>query len=241
VEYGAMRPTIDALVVAGFSNPLRANLPRAKAQIEAAGYRLNRAGIYARDGQPLSVNITTNTASSEYVRTVDILVEQFLRAGINARAVPTEDSVFWGEVLPLGQFEMSYSWLACGSVSEPLSSLKRYTNASLAPIGQRAPGFNNAGRWQGAGADAYSAIVAKIAALPLNAPEVPGLVALAYAHLDREKPFIPLVQSSKVITFNQSHWQGWPSADNFYTHPMHWWGSSHLIVHNLTKAAPDAP
>jgi peptide/nickel transport system substrate-binding protein len=56
-----------------------------------------------KDGETLSVEIHVNSASTEYTRTIDMVVEQLQRAGIDARSVPVENSVFWGEVLPFGR------------------------------------------------------------------------------------------------------------------------------------------
>jgi peptide/nickel transport system substrate-binding protein len=239
VQYGAMTPFIAPLVAAGFDFPVHADAAGGKALIEKAGFVLNSAGIYEKDGVPLGVTILANTASTEYTRTVDVIVEQLRRAGIDARALPVEDGAFWGEKIPLGQYEMSYSWLSCGSVTEPWSSMSRYINDDIAPIGERAPGFNNTGRWYTEAATRYSEIVGRIGSLPLGDPQIPGLVVEAYAHLDSETPFIPLVQASKLLIFNQTYWEGWPTADNFYAHPMHWWGSAHLIIHNLRAVEKD--
>jgi peptide/nickel transport system substrate-binding protein len=117
--------------------------------------------------------------------------------------------------------------------------MSRYTNDDIAPIGERAPGFNNTGRWNTEAATRYSEIVGRIGSLPLGDPQIPGLVVDAYAYLDSETPFIPLVQASKLLIFNQTYWEGWPTADNFYAHPMHWWGSAHLIIHNLRAVQKD--
>lgn len=236
VQYGAMNPFIEALVVAGFGLPAHADVKLGQAVIEQAGYRLGKRGIYEKGGAPLSVKILANTASAEYTGTVDVLVEQLQRAGIDARAVPIEDGAFWGEAIPLGQYEMAYSWLSCGSVNEPWSSMTRYTNAEIAPVGQRAPGYSNTGRWDTDAADRYTAIVAEIGSLPLGDPRAPALVVEAYTYLNSEMPFVPLVQAGKILTFNTTYWDGWPSAENFYVNPMHWWGSSHLIIHNLRRS-----
>ena len=161
------------------------------------------------------------------------------RAGIDARSVPVEDGVFWGEVIPLGDYEMSYSWLSCGSVNEPWASMTRYTNNAMAPIGERAPGYNNTGRWNTDATSRYTKLVNRIGELSLGDPRIPGLVAEAYAFLHEEVPFVPLVQAAKVLSFNKTYWTGWPSADSFYVHPMHWWNSTHLIIHNLEKVGQD--
>ncbi len=235
VQYGAMQPFIDAVVDAGFELPIRSDVEAARAIIENNGYAMSDDGIYRKNGEPLTARILANTASAETTGTVDLLVEQLQRAGIDARSVPVEDGVFWGEVIPLGDFEMSYSWLSCGSVNEPWASMVRYTNNTMAPIGERAPGYNNTGRWNTEATDRYTEIVNRIGQLSLGDPQIPGLVAEAYRELDAEQPFIPLVQAAKVLSFNETHWTGWPRASDFYVHPMHWWNSTHLIIHQLEK------
>ncbi len=237
VQYGAMQPFIDAVTDAGFELPTTSDVDAARDLIEQRGYRLNEDGTYEKNGQPLTAKILANTASAETTGTVDLLVEQLQRAGIDARSVPVEDGVFWGEVIPLGDYEMSYSWLSCGSVNEPWASMSRYTNNAMAPVGERAPGYNNTGRWDTEATARYTELVNRIGGLSLGDPEIPGLVAEAYGYLHDEVPFIPLVQAAKVLSFNKTYWTGWPSADNFYVHPMHWWNSTHLIIHSLEKTA----
>ena len=234
-QYGSMAPFIDAVVEAGYGLPDAADVACGQALIEAAGYTRD-GDYYTKDGETLSVNIHVNSASTEYTRTIDVIVEQLQRAGIDARAVPVENGVFWGEVLPFGAYEMSYSWLSCGSVNEPWASMGRYTVADVVPVGERSPGFNNTARWDGPAAEAYSAIMADIAARSLGDAEIPGLVAQAYAHLDAEMPFIPLVQAAKLLPMNETYWTGWPTADNYYNHPFFWWNHTHQIIHNLEPA-----
>ncbi|WP_227285186.1 ABC transporter substrate-binding protein [Boseongicola sp. H5] len=235
-EYGSMRPFIGAVVAAGHGLPATGDAEAAQALIEAAGYTMGSDGIYERDGEDLAVSIHVNSASTEYTRTIDMVVEQLNRAGINARSVPVENGVFWGEVLPFGAFEMSYSWLSCGSVNEPWTSMSRYTTASVVPVGERSPGFNNTARWDGDAAAAYTAIVDEMGTMALDDPALPGMVAEAYGHLAGELPFIPLVQAAKLIPMNTTYWTGWPTAENNYNHPAFWWNHTHQIIHNLERA-----
>ncbi|GIT90694.1 peptide ABC transporter substrate-binding protein [Jannaschia pagri] len=233
-QYGAMQPFIQAAIAAGGELPMTADVDAAQALIEGAGWTRD-GDYYTKDGETLSVEIHVNSASTEYTRTIDVVVEQLQRAGIDARSVPVENGVFWGEVLPFGAYEMSYSWLSCGSVNEPWASMGRYTVKDVVPVGERSPGFNNTARWDGAAAEAYSAAVDEMASLPLGDPQIVDLVGQAYGHLAEEMPFIPLVQAAKLIPFNTTYWEGWPTNDNYYNHPFFWWNTGHQIVHGLTK------
>ena len=234
-DYGSMSPFIDAVIEAGHGISPTADVEGAQALIEAEGWTRD-GDYYTRDGETLAVEIHVNSASTEYTRTIDMVVEQLQRAGIDARSVPVENGVFWGEVLPFGAYTMSYSWLSCGSVNEPWASMGRYAVADVVPVGERSPGFNNTARWDGAGAEAYSAIVDQMEGMALGDPAVPGMVAEAYQYLDAEMPFIPLVQAFKLMPFATTYWEGWPSADNYYNHPFFHWNSGHQIIHSLTRA-----
>ena len=236
VQYGSMAAFIDAVKAAGHGLPERADVAAADALITGAGYTKGSDGIYEKGGQDLAVNVTVNSASTELTRTVDVIIEQLNRAGIAATAAPVENGVFWGEVLPFGQYEIAHTWLSCGSVNEPWTSMRRYTNHSVVPVGERSPGFNNTARWDSAAAAEYTRIVDAMGELSPTDPAIPGMVAEAYAHLAAETPIIPLVQAAKLLPFNTTYWEGWPTADNDYNHPAHWWGHTHQMIHNLEKA-----
>ena len=230
VEYGTMAPYINAVLDAGLSLPVKANIPAAAKLIEAEGYKRNSDGMYEKDGALLSADIVSHTNGTEASKTIDIVVEQLRRAGIDAVARPVDYGAFW-QVTPKGDFELSYSWLSCGSVNEPTKSMSRYANTHIKPIGERI--FNNAARWNNA---EYTAIVQQMSSLSLDDPKLNNLVVKAYSILHEEKPFVPMVQAVKILPTNTTYWTGWPTASNFYNHPSHWWGHTHQIIHNLKKA-----
>ncbi|MCY4167611.1 MAG: ABC transporter substrate-binding protein [Rhodobacter sp.] len=236
VQYGSMAPYIDAVKAAGHGLSPTADTAAGQALIEAQGYTMGSDGIYERNGEDLTVRIHVNSASTEYTRTIDVIVEQLNRAGVNASSVPVENGVFWGEVLPFGAYEMSYSWLSCGSVNEPWTSMSRYTVKDVVPVGERSPGFNNTSRWNSEAAAMYSEIVDRMGTMALDDPATPEMVAEAYRYLAEEMPFIPLVQSAKLLPLNTTYWEGWPSSENYYNHPFFWWNHTHQIIHNLVKA-----
>ena len=230
VEYGTMAPYIKAVLDAGLSLPVKANVPAARKLIEAEGYKRNSDGMYEKDGALLSADIVSHTNGTEASKTIDIVVEQLRRAGIDAVARPVEYGAFW-QVTPKGDFELSYSWLSCGSVNEPTKSMSRYANTHIKPIGERI--FNNAARWDNA---EYTALVQQMGSLSLDDPKLTDLMVKSYRILHEEKPFVPMVQAVKILPTNTTYWTGWPTASNFYNHPSHWWGHTHQIIHNLKKA-----
>ncbi len=112
----------------------------------------------------------------------------------------------------------------------------RYTISDDVAVGERSPGFNNTSRWDSDAAASYSAIVDEMGAMALGDPAIPGMVADAYQYMAAELPFIPLVQSAKLLPMNTTYWTGWPSNENYYNHPFHWWNSGHQIIHSLERA-----
>ncbi len=235
VQYGAMEPFIKAIEAKGMGLPAKADRAAAKALLEGEGWKLND-GVYEKDGKPLKVEIIANSDATESTRTVDLIVEQLLRAGVDAKARPVSNATFWGTVLPLGEYEVSYSWLSCGSVNEPWASLNRYTSHFVVPVGERSPGFNNTTRWNTENTAKYTKIVDEIGSLAMGDPQIPDMVAEAYQYLHEETPFIPLVQAAKLLPYNTKYWTGWPTAKDNYNHPAHWWNHTHQIIHNLKKA-----
>lgn len=235
VQYGGMAPYIDAVVAAGMGIDPAAHTEEADALVSGAGYTKNADGFWEKDGTVLSMNIIGTNDQVEYTRTIDVLVEQFRAAGIDATAQPLTAATTQ-DLQANGQFEATYNWDACGSVNEPWNSMNRFTNHFVVPIGERAPGGNNYVRWNTEGTAAYTAIVDQIGTLPLGDPQIVDLVVQAYRYIYDETPFIPLVQASKLVPFDTTYWTGWPTAENNYNHPATWWMSTHQIILNLHKA-----
>ena len=52
----------------------------------------------------------------------------------------------------------------------------------------------------------------------------------------RDLPEIDILEELHVITFNQTYWTGWPSAEDPYAAPYPPFDSFNLIIHNLKPA-----
>lgn len=235
LDNGGMFPFVDAIEKAGLAISPDADLPRAQRLLDELGWAKNGDGFYEKDGVVLSAPIIVNNGSAAYTRAVDEVVLQLRAAGVDARAVPVSDVDYWSRAIPLGEFEIAHSWLSCGSIGEPWNSLQRYNNSNIVPIGEPSPGNNNVGRWESEQSAMYTGLVETIGTLPLNAPEIIELTVAAHRIMNVEMPFVPLVQASKILPFNTTYWEGWPSEYNNYNHPAFWWGHTHQILHNIYR------
>jgi peptide/nickel transport system substrate-binding protein len=203
----------------------------AKEMIEANGYVMNESsGYYEKDGEELTLDITTHEAFIEKQRIAQVLVEQLQSVGINATN-RNEAGGTWGENFDFGNFESRMGWQTCGSVNEPWASLDTFNTSWLVPVGERANG--NDWRWSGDAADQYSAIVDEMGGMPLGDPAIQDLYNEAMDIWFDELPVIPITQAKKIIPFDTTYWTGWPTFEDDYIHPPTWWQHTHVIIHNL--------
>jgi peptide/nickel transport system substrate-binding protein len=235
--YPPLNRLVDLLEEEGLyeTYPLMEHNPdKAKEIIESKGYVLNEGtGYYEKDGQELTLDITTHEAFIEKQRIAQVVVEQLQTIGINA-TTRNEAGNTWGDNFAFGEFESRMGWQTCGSVNEPWASLNTFNTSWVLPVGERAS-FNQ-WRWSGDVADQYSAIVDEIGVLPLGDPQIDELFVEAMELWMQELPVIPITQAKKIIPFDETYWTGWPTADNPYIHPPTWWQSTHVIIHNLEPA-----
>jgi peptide/nickel transport system substrate-binding protein len=235
VQYGGLAPYIDGIEAAGMGISPEADVAAGQALIEASGWTMNSNGFYEKDGTVLSVDIQAPEGFIEKRRIANVVVEQFRAAGIDATTRAVEDGT-WNENKAFGNFQAVMNWDACGSINEPWNSMNKYTAQFVVPIGERAPGGNNQARWNTENTAAYSEIVDQIGVLPLGDPSIVDMVVEAYGLMYEEMPFLPITQAKKIVPFDTTYWEGWPTAENNYNHPATWWQSTHQILHNLTKA-----
>jgi peptide/nickel transport system substrate-binding protein len=206
----------------------------AKEIIESKGYVLNDAsGIYEKDGQELTMDITTHEAFIEKQRIAQNLVEQFQAVGINTTH-RNEAGGTWGDNHAFGTFDTRMGWQACGSVSEPWASMDTFNASWLVPVGERANA--NRWRWSGPENDAYSALVDEIGSLPLGDPKIDELFLEAMDIWLEQLPIIPITQAKKLIPYDTTYWTNWPTAENNYLSSWTWWQSTHKIIHEIEPA-----
>lgn len=245
--YGSMKPFIGAVKSANLEMSPGANSAAAEPLLADAEYAKNKDGNYAKDGKVLAATIAVIEGTPDAIA-ADVLKAQLDAAGIETTIDKQSNERYWGWAVPYGRYQMAYGWLSCGSLAEPYTSMKRY---AYAPDAQNKddPTFDNTGRWFVPAT--YKDAVAAMASLPLRDatgqanPALINKMLEAYKVLNDEMPFIPLVQTPRIIAFNETHWTGWPApynpgnaAPNNPDNPAHDWGSIHKILQRLTPSGP---
>jgi peptide/nickel transport system substrate-binding protein len=89
-----------------------------------AGCRIGADGIYVCDGIPLSLRLGTPAGIERRELTVRLAQEQLRRIGIEVRLEVARPAVFFGTVIPSGDFDLaSFAWILDASTSGPGTNL----------------------------------------------------------------------------------------------------------------------
>jgi peptide/nickel transport system substrate-binding protein len=90
----------------------KADVAGAAKLLEDAGYTKGADGIYAKDGKPLSLRIST-TAGNQLRETQEQLIQaQLKQVGIDIKIVNADNRKFFGEWLPQGNFDIAnFGWV----------------------------------------------------------------------------------------------------------------------------------
>jgi peptide/nickel transport system substrate-binding protein len=200
------------------------DVDKAKSMIESLGYVMGGDGYYAKDGQTLTMDISTHNAFIEKQRIADVLVEQFQKAGIKASR-HDEAGATWDDNRNRGNYDVQMNWHNCASVSEPWASMDTLNISWFKPVGELAT--NNGAHWQN---KEYSDLVDQIGTLPLGDPKIDPLFIKAMDIYYDELPTIPITQARKLIPFDTTYWTNFPTAKNNYASAWTWWQSFYEIL-----------
>ena len=232
-NYPAMTKWTDLLEQEGVYEkyPLLAHDPDAAAgTFEKKGYAKDGDGYWAKDGKQLTLRIDAPTDFIEIWRYADVVTEQLQKAGIRATSRKLAIGT-WGDNIAMGRFEAAADWSACGSVTEPWTSMSSFTADRVVPIGKRAS--SNSQRWAN---PRFTSLVNPMANLPVDDEKLKPLFVQAATEWFVDLPFIPLTYARKLYAFDNHYWKGWATEGDPYLQPTLDWGNAHVIIHKLTQA-----
>ncbi|MDR3472629.1 MAG: ABC transporter substrate-binding protein [Devosia sp.] len=221
---GLLQSVIDKYKV---DNPSQANVEKYMA---AAGYAKDSQGFWAKDGKELEFKVRVPA----FIQPIQApLTQQLKDAGFNAIQAPVDDS--WLPDITNGNFD-TMVFVHCGSLSEPLETLKDYHSKYSRPLGTAVPQTVAGSRY--ANPD-YDKLIDAMLAVPANPDPNSDYMKNAAAALDialRDLPQIDMIEEFHVVTFNNTYWTGWPSAADPYVAPYTPWEAFNVVIHHLKPA-----
>ncbi|MCZ8097596.1 MAG: ABC transporter substrate-binding protein [Burkholderiales bacterium] len=159
-----------------------------------------------------------------------VLAKQLQAAGFDAVFRPTQDAAYF-DALGTGNFDLSVG-VHCGSVYDPWQTLEHFHGKYAAAPGQKGTNPRAPTRYNN---PELNALLDKMEARQPSAKdaEYVGLVKAATAIVLRDLPQITLAEEMHALTFNTTHWTGFPSAKDPYVAPYLPWEGFNLVVHRL--------
>jgi peptide/nickel transport system substrate-binding protein len=183
------------------------------AALEGAGYVRGGDGIFAKDGERVSLTVEVVTGWTDYIAAIDAASQQLLEAGIELR--PSQVSYQqWTNNKVKGTFQLSLDSVGQGVAADPYYVyLNSFHSANTAPVGETSN--RNYVRYANPVVDA--AIDA--ASATLDETEKAAQYAIIQGEIVRDMPYIPILVNSALSIFNTDKAQGWPSEGNMYAYP----------------------
>lgn len=209
---------------AGVDNPSQELVDE---RMAAAGFERNDDGFWAKDGEVLDFLVRTPAFIQPLLAP---MTQQLRNAGFDARQGAVDDT--WLPDLLSGNFG-TMTFVHCGSLSEPLDTLKDYHSKYAREIGTNIP-YSLAGtRYINPEMDE---IIDRLEVITADTDPDSAYMRDIQAAMEiflRDMPQIHLIEEFHVVTFNNTYWTGWPSAEDPYVAPYTPWEAFNLVIHNL--------
>lgn len=185
----------------------------ATATLEAAGYTLGGDGIYAKDGERVSLTVQVVTGWTDYIAAIEASAQQLKEAGIELKPAQVSYQE-WTNNKTKGTFQLSLDSVGQGVAADPYYVyLNSFDSSNTAPVGETSN--RNYVRYSNEVVDA--AIAA--AGSTQDEAEKKAQYAIIQGEIVRDMPYIPILVNSALSLFNTGKAVGWPSEDDLYAYP----------------------
>ncbi len=224
--FGSLKPYIEAVAPVAAKHGIGVfDKARGDALMTEAGYQRNASGIWAKDGQALSVVIEAIPILNAIG---PIVAQQLKNAGVDASFRSTPES---RAIMRDGKYDLTLFGHR-GSISDPFATLEMYHSKNAFEVGR--PTLFPA-RWSNA---EYDKIVDRIGTMSPDDPRVKDLVVAAMEIWMREAVEAPISEWYHRVPMNQTYWTGWPTEAAPYMQPTFWYtsGSFGYVLPRLKPA-----
>ncbi|MFE9750133.1 ABC transporter substrate-binding protein [Saccharothrix saharensis] len=206
--------------------PMRPDAAKAQQLLESAGYAKNTDGVYARNGEPVSLTLSVVAGWTDYITAADTMTQQLRRAGIEL----TVQQVSWNEFVDArdrGNYQVIIDSLYQGPAPDPFYLYNYfYSTAQTAEVGAK-PG-PNVSRFSDPPVDrALDAL--KLLDPADTAARQPHLDTIQ-TRIEQAMPYVPVLTQGTISIYHDAKFTGWPTEDDLYAFPAVWANPDHAEV-----------
>ncbi|MGW8483124.1 ABC transporter substrate-binding protein [Microbacterium sp. NPDC055903] len=198
--------------------PSAPDLDKVDELLTGAGYEKGADGIYAKDGQPLTLTIEVVTGWTDYITAIDTMAQQLKAAGIGVTAAQSSWNE-WTDKKSKGTYQLAIDSLGQGAASDPYYLYNNnFSTANTAKVGEAAP--VNVSRFSDPAVDEALAVLKRTN--PDDTAARQAQFDIIQAAIVEEMPYIPILTGGTTSEFNAEKFTGWPTLDNLYAFPAIW-------------------
>ncbi len=197
---------------------------RAGRLLDGLGATMN-GGTRQLNGKPLSLTCITpvEVGKPEY-QIGQSLAENAKKVGIDIQVRSLVGTPFT-DAYDNGQYDLTSHWL-CGSALDPGELYTQFEERFHQPIGTR----TTQGNRTRTRIPALNEIAAQINKADPNNPANKALFDQGLDVFMKNLPAIPVIQTVFPIAYNTTYWTGWPTNENLYNVPQHWWAQFIFVL-----------
>jgi peptide/nickel transport system substrate-binding protein len=210
---GFISDSVDEKVTPTESDPARAGQ-----LLEDAGWAKGEDGVYAKDGEKLSLTVEVVSGWTDYITAVDTIASQAAEAGIEIQAAQSSWNE-WTEMKGSGNFQLAIDSLWQGPAPDPYYLYTYFfDSASGAPVGESAG--NNYSRYANPAVDDALDELEQLSLEDAGARQ--PYFDTIQAEIVRDMPYIPVLTGGTTSVWNTAKFSGWPSDEDLYAFPAVW-------------------
>jgi peptide/nickel transport system substrate-binding protein len=201
----------DKSQAASYGNAYAYNPAKAISILEAAGYKKNSSGIFAKDGKPLAFTIINNGGYSDWVAAVNVIQTDLKAVGISLTPDNLSDTT-WLADLYTGKYQLAYSWDSGGPT--PYYELRALLySGNTAPIGKSAA--DDWERYSSPSTDALFSTYASTTSAAVQHTVIDELQKVMLADV----PVIPVTEAVDWYQYDTQSIGGWVTPSDPYAQP----------------------
>ena len=217
----ALLGTQKSLISSAITDPVAPNKPetsKAESLLQSAGWTKGSDGIYAKDGQPLSLTVQVVTGWTDYITALDTMTQQLKKAGIKLVTAQSSWNE-WTDKKGKGNYQLAIDSLGQGAAPDPYYLYSNYfSTANTAKVGTNVS--LNVARFSDPEVDAALQVLAKTD--PKDTAARQKQFDIIQNKIVENMPYIPIMTGGTTSEFNAKKFTGWPSEKNLYAFPAVW-------------------